>query len=99
MVFPDDLLEPAFPEPPALGHMSVVGLFGKYDYEIPFSHEGVSEDQEPLTLLYGKNGSGKSTVWRLLYHGLSSSRRRGHYTALAAMPYHSVTFTFANGDR
>ncbi|MBL8922196.1 MAG: ATP-binding protein [Myxococcaceae bacterium] len=58
-------------------HISIRGLFGLYDYEIPTN--GLLSN---AAILYGENGLGKSTLLRLVFHLLSAAPDRGHRTAL-----------------
>jgi energy-coupling factor transporter ATP-binding protein EcfA2 len=52
-----------------------------------------------LSLLYGKNGTGKTTLLRMLFDGLSSAPDRGHRNALGRIRFRSFSVAFANGDR
>ncbi|PYR95692.1 MAG: hypothetical protein DMF84_00010 [Acidobacteria bacterium] len=60
-------------------------LFGLYDYALgTYGTDGKFEPN--LVVLYGDNGSGKTTLLRLIYHVLSKEQKRGHRTALGAIP-------------
>src|SRR4051812_12154840 len=66
----------------AISRISIEGLFGKYDYELP--ERTVDEiDLSRLFLMYGENGVGKTTLLRLIYHSLSPEDDQGHRTFLA----------------
>lgn len=54
--------------------ITVRGLFGRLDYDLALD-KGRSYR---LALLYGDNGSGKTTVLTLLYHLLTPVHNRGH---------------------
>jgi energy-coupling factor transporter ATP-binding protein EcfA2 len=51
-----------------------------------------------LIVLYGDNGSGKTTVLNLLYRILSPEDNAGHRTALLKMPFQRVKVLLANGS-
>lgn len=55
-------------------------------------------NQGRLTLVYGANGTGKTTLLRMLFDGLSPARNRGHRTALGQLRFRSFVVEFANGD-
>jgi energy-coupling factor transporter ATP-binding protein EcfA2 len=64
----------------------VEDLFGMYTYDIPVGT--TSDDSGPsLLILYGDNGSGKTTILRAMYHLLSRDDNRGHRTYLAKLPF------------
>lgn len=83
---------------PLLSDIRVVGLFGRYNYRIPVP---LDEDGAPsrLVLLYGDNGSGKTTILTLLWNLLSPAPMRGHRSVLAKVPFRSLTVTFADNTR
>ncbi len=77
----------------ALAMVAVKQLHGRFSYEIDLARSGRVLDEpatdgmfavseERLTLLYGNNGTGKTTLLRLLFHALSSAGHQGHRTAL-----------------
>jgi len=45
----------------SLQQISIIGLFGKFDYDISF------ENPEGVTILYGLNGIGKTTILKIIY--------------------------------
>jgi len=60
-------------------------LFGQYSYDLKSAAEG--RDLSHLLILYGENGTGKTTILQLMYHLLSRERRKGHRTYLAHTPF------------
>ena len=71
-------------------------LFGRYDYVIPL---GVDPDggASQMSLLYGDNGAGKTTILNLVFHLLSSDLFRGHKTHIAKVPFRTFSVTFSDG--
>ena len=77
----------------AVQRITVEQLFGRYTYTIePF---GVT----PLLILYGDNGSGKTTILKLLYHLLSALHNLDHLTFAANIPFSCFEVCLSNGVR
>ncbi|MFF8347819.1 AAA family ATPase [Cellulosimicrobium funkei] len=83
---------------PSLARFEVRGLFGKLDYDIRLINDAPNAKSHDLTLLYGRNGAGKSNLLRIAYHGLSASPYRGHRSNLAQIPFELARFTFSDGN-
>lgn len=79
--------------PPRLQRIEVRGLFDRYNYDLDFPLAGESDGR--LALLSGDNGSGKTTILRLVWHLLSSADNRGHRSALCRAPFRSITLDLA----
>lgn len=71
-------------------------LFGLYSYENSLPNTS-DERGERLILIYGDNGSGKTTIVKLIYHLLSPSSYKGHRSFLADTKFESFGLTFSNG--
>ena len=88
--------------------MKVRGLHGKFDYDVDLVGDyPTSTAAEPtlqtihdrrLTLLYGLNGTGKTSLLTLLFHGLSAATNRGHRNAVARIRFKSFRVTYVGGD-
>jgi predicted ATPase len=65
--------------------MAVQGLFDRSDVSIDFAPEGI-------TMLYGSNGAGKSTVLRILRAALAADN-----DGLLQEPFRELSLTFAGG--
>lgn len=78
------------PTPAAINRIRIAELFGRYSYMIE------RNENANILILYGDNGTGKTTTLRLLYHLLSVSNRRGHRTALGEVAFRSVEVTLDN---
>lgn len=84
-------------QPPVITNISIERLFGRYSYSIPEHPIGaLPGEYDRLILLYGDNGSGKTTILNLVYHLLSPMDRRGHRTFIADTPF--ARFSVALGD-
>ena len=66
-------------------------LFGFLSYEIS------TRSQEDLIILYGDNGSGKTTILNLIFHALSPEHAKGHRNLIARVPFKRVQIRFADG--
>ena len=67
------------PENPySISRITVEKLFGQFTYELPSREDPA--DRSNLFILYGDNGSGKTTILNLLFHLLSSEEHQGHKT-------------------
>ena len=81
----------------SIAKISTRQLFGAYDYEL-FPSEASSESNR-LLILYGDNGTGKTTVLRVLFYLISPESGKGHKTTLVRIPLSEFKVQFANGDR
>src|ERR1035437_3341160 len=73
-------------------------LFGHFDYDLDFSCPS-EPGANRLSILYGDNGSGKTTILNLLFHLLSPVESRGHKTVVAQTKFSLYEVTLANGTR
>lgn len=74
--------------------ISVSRLFNLYDYILPAKGEF-----QNVVILYGSNGTGKTTILRLVFHLLSAAGNRGHRTALHSVPFKTLRVYLRNGLR
>lgn len=72
--------------PPMITNIRVEKLFYEYTYEIS-PHDFPSSETDKLLLLYGNNGSGKTTILNLLYHLLDPEPYGGHRTFVGKTPF------------
>ena len=79
---------------PLVDLIEVRDLFGRYDYTL-----SSNDDDRGLIILYGDNGSGKTTILQLLFHLLSTAPTRGHRTALGQIPFRRFEVALTNGTR
>lgn len=69
-------------------------LFGIFDYDLD---QAVSGDQPGrIMILYGDNGSGKTTILRMIFHLLAPEHEAGHKSAIARIPFSLFEITFNN---
>lgn len=68
-------------------HVSVAGLFGVFNHEIPLQDEG------RITILHGKNGTGKTITLRMIAETLGNK----DYDVLVNVPYECFTLKFDDG--
>jgi energy-coupling factor transporter ATP-binding protein EcfA2 len=90
------MLEP-IPESPPFGivGIEVESLFGMYDHNL--RAESADADLSRLIILYGENGTGKTTLLWLLYHLLNKRPGERHRTFLAKSRFKRLSVFFANG--
>lgn len=75
--------------------ISVRRLFGIYDYDLPTKDK--KKNLENIMILYGVNGSGKSTILKMLFHLLSAEHGVGHKSYVARVKFSSFEVCFSNG--
>ncbi|MGW7461479.1 AAA family ATPase [Streptomyces sp. NPDC054797] len=74
-------------------------LFGSRDLSIDLAGSDSGRDRgQRLSLLYGNNGSGKTTALKLLWHALSPSETEGHRSEIGRTPFESFTIYLCRGD-
>lgn len=78
----------------AVTQIKVEKLFGLYDYTLPNNSES---DISKLLILYGDNGSGKTTILKLFFYLLSSRDRSGYKSRLAETKFQKFSVQFQNG--
>ncbi|MEV0529177.1 AAA family ATPase [Streptomyces sp. NPDC050439] len=79
--------------------LEIRGLFGsKYLHVDLTGEDDIRTQGRRLSLLYGNNGSGKTTVLKLLWHALSPSDESGHRSEIASTPFERFTITLGSGD-
>ncbi|MCB5272990.1 DNA replication and repair protein RecF [Arthrobacter sp. SO5] len=76
------------PKASAVTKIEVADLYGSYNYNLDLAGESV---EDRLTLLYGENGSGKTTILELVWNLLSPSDRSGHRTRVSRIAFTRVT--------
>jgi energy-coupling factor transporter ATP-binding protein EcfA2 len=81
---------------PLITEVTVEKLFGRHTYKLPFPR--LPESGGRLVLLHGDNGSGKTTVLRLLWHTLSSAEKSGHRSYLSKTPFAALTIGLRGGQ-
>ncbi len=79
-----------------ISRLEVRELFGRYSYNLAVPAASTA-DLSRVLVIYGDNGSGKTTILRLLFHLLSPSDRRGHRTFLARTPFRLFEVSFVGG--
>lgn len=81
-------------EPLYITRITVRKLFGLYDYIL---EETASGDQPGrVAILYGDNGSGKTTILRSIFHILAPDGSSGHKTEIAKTPFSFFEITLSN---
>lgn len=79
-----------------ISKIEVRKLFGVYDYDLLYNPVLSSDDN--LMILYGDNGTGKSTILRMINYLLSNKLKNGHKSELANIAFESFEISFTDGD-
>lgn len=75
--------------------ITIKKLFGRYDYELKIP-KTAGQKASQLGIIYGDNGTGKTTILNMVFHLLSPAPDRGHRTFLTRVPFHFFSITFSN---
>ena len=75
--------------------VSVERLFGRYNYQLRLA-ESEMGNLPMISLLYGDNGTGKTTILKLVFHILSSGLSEGHKTYVARVPFRKFSIEFSD---
>jgi energy-coupling factor transporter ATP-binding protein EcfA2 len=72
-----------------ISRIEVEGLFGQFNYDLHCEGANLSK----LLILYGDNGSGKTTILKSIFHFLSPATNRGRRGTLARIPFKLISVT------
>lgn len=78
--------------------IEVEKLFGRYNYEIGIPRNNSSTISR-IALIYGDNGTGKTTILKLLFHLISPSGGKGHRSFICRTPFSRFTVVFSDGTK
>jgi len=81
----------------AIERIQVRRLFGMYDYVLCPSAQASAPER--LIVLYGDNGSGKTTILRTLFHLLAPEGNEGHKTAVGEVQFQRFGVNLTSGDQ
>jgi energy-coupling factor transporter ATP-binding protein EcfA2 len=80
-----------------IASVEVEELFGLHTYKIAVTDADGAAGKPSLLVLYGDNGTGKTTILQLIYHLLGKEDNRGHRTYLAKVPFRRVRVALRPG--
>ena len=80
----------------SIHRLRIDDLFGTYSYDLRPS-PSLFGPAEHVLILYGDNGTGKTTILNLLYHLFASNSTKGHKTFLARTPFRFMLVQLADG--
>ncbi len=81
----------------AIRRISMTNLFGMYDYNLAI-HDDTSKT-EKMFILYGDNGSGKTTILKLVFHLLAPEGNEGHKSIVAQIPFKCFEIEFQDNTK
>mgnify|MGYP002777817986 FL=1 len=81
--------------PKSIVRIEVEKLFGKYTYTLSKRDNQLVDSS--LIILYGNNGSGKTTILKLLFHLLSPNSVKDHLNFLAHTHFRKFSVVLADG--
>jgi predicted ATPase len=91
----DETTPPDEKTPTSIRRISIEGLFGQYTYDLPKDPE--AQDLSHLFILSGENGTGKTTLLKLIYHALSHADGEGHRSFLGRTRFRRLGIEFTDG--
>lgn len=83
--------------PTYISKIHVEKLFGQFDHHLEFQSQ--SKNAPNLMILYGENGTGKTTLLWMLYHLLNKENGRGHRSYLVKQQFRSFSVEFNEGTK
>lgn len=85
-------------KPALVTRIEVERLFGRYNYkiEMPILE---TDTISKIAMLYGDNGTGKTTILKLVYHLISPRGNRGHRSFVGRIPFARFAVVFSDGTR
>ena len=84
--------------PLSISKIFIEDLFGQYKYDLP-SKDTDQPDLSRVFILYGDNGSGKTTILQLIYHLLSPAHIAGHRSFVARVLFKRIKILFNDGTQ
>lgn len=81
--------------PSWISRIEIFDLFREFSYDIKLKTTALAA--KPLLIIYGENGSGKTTILRLVYHLLSPIQGMGHKTFISRIPFRELRVSLNNG--
>ena len=77
--------------------ITVTQLFGMFNYVL--GKPKTADHPGRIAILYGDNGSGKTTILRLIFHLLAPEQGGGHKSLLARIPFATFEITFSDNTK
>lgn len=84
--------------PVLVTRIEVEKLFGRYNYALGIPRNN-SSNISRMALIYGDNGTGKTTILKLLFHLISPGGNRGHRGFICRTPFSRFAVTFSDGTK
>ena len=81
---------------PLIQSFEIKDLFYTYTYNLTPT-KTLGQDSGKLILLYGGNGTGKTTILNIIYHLLNPEPYGGHRSYIGKIPFRSIFIHLTNG--